>query len=141
MSNQLRPDLQVIADFIEPEARVLDIGCGQADLLAWLAAHKQVDGRGIEIDQARVQRAISKGVPVVQGDVSVDLADYPAGAYDYVILSQTLQTMRDPEKTLRELIRIGRRVVVSVPNFGHWRNRFYLAFYGKMPVTKTLRYS
>ena len=141
MSKPLRPDLTVIAEFIPEASRVLDIGCGEANLLAWLKEHKQVDGRGIEIDQARVQRAIAKGVPVVQGDVTIDLADYPDNAYDYVILSQTLQTMQDPEKTLRELIRIGKHAVVSVPNFGHWKNRLYLGFYGKMPVTKTLRYS
>jgi methionine biosynthesis protein MetW len=136
----LRPDLAVIAELIAPRARVLDVGCGDGALLKWLREEKQVDGRGIEIDQAQVNQAISSGIPVIQGDVDSDLPHYPDGAYDYVILSQTLQAMKDPRAVLLDLVRIGKKAVVSVPNFGHWKNRLYLALKGRMPVTKTLSY-
>lgn len=138
--NTLRPDLAVIASLIKPGARVLDVGCGDGQLLQWLSVNKQVDGRGIEIDQTLVHRAIAAGVPVIQGDVDSDLPHYPDASYDYVILSQTLQAMRDPRAALLDLVRIGRAAIVSVPNFGHWRNRLYLALRGRMPVTKTLTY-
>lgn len=136
----LRPDLHLIAELIAPGARVLDIGCGDGDLLAWLAAHRQVDGRGIEISQAGVNRCIARGLPVVQGDGDVDLQYYPEKAYDYAILSQTLQTLRDPAQVLKHLVRIARFAVVSVPNFGHWQNRLYLLAKGRMPVTRSLTY-
>jgi methionine biosynthesis protein MetW len=99
-----------------------------------------VDGRGIEIDQERVYRAISRGIPVIQGDVVMDLAHYPDQSYDIAVLSQTLQTMSDPRAVLEQLVRIGRKAIVSVPNFGHWRNRVQLLLRGRMPVTKTLSY-
>ncbi len=137
---QLRPDLTVIASLITPKSRVLDVGCGDGTLLDWLARHKLTDGRGIEIDQAQVHRAISLGIPVIQGDVDSDLPHYPDAAYDYVILSQTLQAMRDPRAVLLDLVRIGKKAIVSVPNFGHWKNRLHLGLFGKMPVTKTLAY-
>lgn len=140
MEVTLRPDLAVIAALIRPGARVLDVGCGEGTLLRWLRDHKQVDGRGIEIDQPLVHRAIAEGIPVIQGDVDSDLPHYPDASYDYVILSQTLQAMRDPRAVLLDLVRIGREAIVSVPNFGHWRNRLHLALYGRMPVTKTLTY-
>ena len=136
----LRPDLAVIASLIAPKARVLDVGCGEGTLLRWLRDEKQVDGRGIEINQADVNRAIAAGIPVIQGDVDSDLPHYPAGAYDYVVLSQALQAMRDPRAVLNDLVRIGKKAVVSVPNFGHWKNRLYLMLHGRMPVTKTLSY-
>lgn len=126
----LRPDLQVIASLITPNARVLDVGCGDGALLKWLRDEKQVDGRGIEINQHDVNRAISNGIPVIQGDVDSDLPHYPHAAYDYVILSQTLQAMKDPRAVLLDLVRIGKKAVVSVPNFGHWKNRFYLTAHG-----------
>ena len=140
MSHSLRPDLQVIASLIAPSARVLDVGCGDGALLTWLRDEKQVDGRGIEINQAAVNQAISNGIPVIQGDVDSDLPHYPDAAYDYVILSQTLQAMRDPRAVLLDLVRIGKKAVVVVPYFGHWKIRLYLALYGRMPVTKTLSY-
>ena len=140
MTSALRSDLAVIASLISPGARVLDIGCGDGTLLAWLRDHKSVDGRGIEIDATQVGAAIAAGIAVIQGDVNTDLPEYPAQAYDYVILSQTLQTMKDPRAVLRELMRIGKQAIVSVPNFGHWKNRLYLALLGRMPVTKTLSY-
>ncbi len=136
----LRPDLAVIASLITPGARVLDVGCGDGALLTWLRDHRQVDGRGIEIDAREVNRAISSGIAVIQGDVASDLPHYPDAAYDYVILSQTLQAMTDPRAVLLDLVRIGKKAVVSVPNFGHWKNRLYLALKGRMPVTKTLSY-
>jgi methionine biosynthesis protein MetW len=140
MTETLRPDLQTIAEFVTHGARVLDIGCGEGELLAWLKKYKNVDGRGIEIEQARVHRAIAMGIPVIQGDVDTDLPDYPTGAYDFAILSMTLQAMSDPKRVLAELTRIGKQVIVSVPNFGHWKNRLYLGIRGKMPVTRTLAY-
>lgn len=134
----LRPDLQAIAAIVPAQARVLDIGCGDGALLAALRAVKQVDGRGIELDGAKVAAAVARGLSVVQGDADADLADYPADAFDWVILSDALQAMRDPAKVVAELLRIGRRAVVSFPNFGHWRVRASLTFGGRMPVTRTL---
>lgn len=138
--NNLRPDQEVIANFIKPGARVLDVGCGEGSLLHWLRDHKQVDGRGIEINQQLVHAAIGRGIPVIQGDVASDLPHYPDQSYDYVILNQALQAMVDPVAVLNQLVRIGREAIVSVPNFGHWKNRLYLGLFGKMPVTKTLTY-
>lgn len=138
--NPLRPDLAVIASLIRPGARVLDIGCGEGDLLDWLRAHQQVDGRGIEIDQQQVHRAIARGISVIQGDVASDLPHYPDQSYDFVVLSQTLQTMKDPRAVLQQLVRIGEQAIVSVPNFGYWKNRLQLMLTGRMPVNKTLSY-
>jgi methionine biosynthesis protein MetW len=138
--SQLRADLAVIAALISEKSRVLDIGCGEGDLLYWLRDQKKVDGRGIEIDQQLVYRAIARGIPVIQGDVTSDLAHYPDQSYDYVVLSQTLQTMSDPKTVLTELVRIGKQAIVSVPNFGHWKNRLQLLLRGRMPVTKTLSF-
>ena len=140
MSDALRSDLKVIADLIPNQARVLDVGCGDGALLAWLQQYKQVDGRGIEIDAECVRKAMSHGVSVIQGDVNTDLADFPTEVFDYAILSKSLQMMKDPVHILDELLRIATCAVVSVPNFGHWRNRFYLGARGKMPVTRSLHY-
>ena len=136
--SELRADLKAIVDLIAPSSSVLDIGCGDGELLAWLTHYKLVEGRGIEIDTANVNKAIAAGVPVIQGDIETDLAFYPDRAFDVVVLSQTLQAMRDPKSVLAELLRIGKTAIVSVPNFGHWKNRLYLAFKGRMPVTNTL---
>lgn len=138
--SKLRPDLAVIASLIAPQSRVLDIGCGDGELLHWLRDDKKVDGRGIEIDQQLVHQAIARGIPVIQGDVISDLPHYPDQSYDYVVLSQTLQTMSDPRAVLEQLVRIGKQAIVSVPNFGYWKNRLQLAITGKMPVNKTLSY-
>lgn len=137
----LRADLQAIADLVPEGAKVLDIGCGEGELLGWLVANKNVDARGIEIDQPSVQKALSAGLSVIQGDVNRDLSYYPDQAYDYVILSQALQALHAPSDILDELVRIGTNVIVSVPNFGHWKNRYYLACKGRMPVTKQLTYT
>ena len=138
--NSLRPDLRAIADMIEPASSLLDVGCGEGDLLLYLQREKQVSGRGIELSQSGVNRCISRGLSVIQGDADVDLAYYPDNAYDYVVLSHTLQTLKQPKEVLKHLVRIGRHAVVSVPNFGHWRNRLYLMWNGMMPVTKNLSY-
>lgn len=137
----LRPDLQTIANLIAPRSRVLDIGCGDGALLAWLAAHKQVDGRGIEIDMSAVHQALAHGVSVVQGDVNHDLQHYPESSVDVVVLSQALQMLVAPKEVLSQLLRIGKQAIVSVPNFGHWKSRMALALGGKMPVTQQLAYS
>ncbi len=134
----IRVDLRLIADMIEPGSRVLDVGAGDGSLLAYLVHFKNVDGRGIEIDRGRVTACVQQGLPVIQGDAETDLANYPSGSFDYVILSQTLQAMRDVRGTLDQLLRIGRRAAVSFPNFGHWRVRLNLMARGRMPITPTL---
>lgn len=134
----LRPDLAVIARYVAPGSRVLDIGCGDGGLLAELRDLKQVDARGLEIDPALVERGVARGLSVVQGDADSDLADYPDKAFDYAILSQTLQTAARPDRMLDELLRVGRQAFVSFPNFAHWRTRGALLFGGRMPVTRAL---
>lgn len=134
----LRPDLAAIADAVPAGARVLDIGCGNGALLAFLRDTKGVDARGIDVSSANVAGAVARGLSVVQGDADADLSDYPDGAFDMVILSDTLQAMRSPAAVLTELVRIGSRAVVSFPNFGHWRVRASLALGGRMPVTASL---
>lgn len=136
--NGIRVDLQLIADLVDARTRVLDVGCGEGLLLDYLYHAKQVDGRGIELSMAGVQAAVSQGLSVIQGDADTDLHDYPSDAFDYVILSQTLQATRDPKGVLENLLRIGRRAIVSFPNFAYWRNRLQLAFLGRMPVTASL---
>lgn len=134
----LRPDLAAVAAAVPEGARVLDIGCGDGSLLAWLRDTKGVEGRGIELDAGDVAAAVGRGLAVVQGDADTDLADYPDDAFDVVILSNTLQAMQRPAAVLTQLLRIGRSAVVSFPNFGHWRVRLSLALGGRMPVTRSL---
>lgn len=134
----LRPDLAIIADNVAPGSRVLDVGCGDGALMVALREQKGVDARGIEIDAENVAAAVARGLSVVQGDADTDLAEYPDDAFDYAILSQTLQTTRAPHIVLDELLRIGRRAFVSFPNFAHWRVRLSLLWGGRMPVTRTL---
>lgn len=136
-----RGDHRLVADLVTPRARVLDIGCGDGELLDLLVREKQVDGRGIELSQAGVNACVARGLSVVQGDADRDLADYPDDAFDFVILSQTLQATYAPRAVLEELLRIGSNVIVSFPNFGFWRNRLQLMFQGRMPVTDYLPYS
>ncbi len=135
---KLRPDLQIIADNITPNARVLDIGCGDGALMMALRDLKQVDARGLEINPGNVASAVSKGLSVVQGDADTDLSAYPDGSFDYAVLSQTLQTTHRPDVILDELLRIGKQAFVSFPNFAHWRVRMSLLFGGRMPVTRLL---
>lgn len=130
--------LQWVADEVPPGASVLDVGCSDGLLLAWLRDEKQVDGRGIELDAARVAAAVARGLSVVQGDADRDLADFPSASVDYAILSETLQAMQRPADVLAELLRIGRRAIVAFPNFGHWRVRADLLLKGRMPVTPGL---
>ncbi|MEX2616826.1 MAG: methionine biosynthesis protein MetW [Alphaproteobacteria bacterium] len=134
----IRVDLRLIADMVDPGSRVLDIGCSEGALLAYLERHKNVDGRGIELSMAGVNTCVRNGLAVIQGDADTDLKDYPTGAFDCVVLSQTLQATRRPRAVLEELVRISRRAVVSFPNFAHWRVRLQLAIAGRMPVTGTL---
>lgn len=130
--------LQQVARQIPAGASVLDVGCSDGQLLAWLRDSKRVDGRGIELDPERVARAVARGLSVVQGDATHDLAAFPDQSVDYAILSETLQAMDAPDKVMAELVRIGRRAVVAFPNFGHWRIRADLLLKGRMPVTQSL---
>ena len=134
---RLRPDLAIIADAVPATARVLDVGCGDGELIAALR-DKGVDARGLEIDPDNVTAAIARGQSVVQGDANRDLADYPDDAFDYAILSQTLQTTERPDRVVDELLRIAPRAFVSFPNFAHWRVRLALLWNGRMPVTRLL---
>lgn len=133
-----RVDLLLVADMVEPRSRVLDVGCGDGALLRLLSEEKGVDGRGIELSQGGVNDCVAKGLSVIQGDADTDLVDYPDDAFDYVILSQTLQATRQPRRVVEQMLRIGRHAIVSFPNFGHWRIRFQVAFGGRMPVTRNL---
>ena len=134
----IRIDLRLIANLIEPGARVLDVGCGDGSLLRYLVEEKDVDGRGLEISQSGVRECLRQGLSVVQGDADTDLKNYPSGAFDYVVLSETLQTTHNPLIVLRELVRIGRFAIVSFPNFGYWLCRWQLLVRGRMPITKNL---
>jgi methionine biosynthesis protein MetW len=138
--SELRPDLAAIAAMIRPGARVLDVGCGDGALLEHLKT-KNVDGRGIEISQANVNACVARGLAVVQGDADTDLVDYPAQVFDAVILSQTIQATEKPRVVMEHLLRIGRRVAISLPNFGYWKVRLSLLGGGRMPRTRTLDYS
>lgn len=134
----IRVDLRLVADMVAPGSRVLDVGCGDGDLLYTLTHEKGVDGRGIELSMDGVRRCVAQGLSVIQGDAETDLKDYPADAFDYVILSQTLQAMRQPRAVLEHMVRIGRHAIVSFPNFGYWRIRLQLLVLGRMPMTKNL---
>ena len=133
-----RVDLVMVADMVERGARVLDVGCGDGELLRLLMETRGVDGRGIELSREGVNECVAKGLAVIQGDADTDLADYPDDAFDYVILSQTLQATRDPQEVLRQMLRVGKRAIVSFPNFAHWQVRLRLVFGGRMPETPSL---
>ncbi len=135
---ELRGDLRLAAEMIDPGSRVLDIGCGDGELLSYLTRQKDVDGRGMELSQSGVNACVRHGLSVIQGDADNDLADYPTGAFDYVVLSQTLQATRNPRAVLLHLARIGKRAIVSIPNFGHWRIRASLLTRGRLPKTALL---
>src|SRR5690242_7035481 len=137
---RLRRDLRLIAEMIEPESRVLDIGCGDGALLAYLAREKGVDARGMELSQSGVNACVRHGLSVIQGDADHDLFAFPDGAFDVVVLSQTLQATHRPRHVVEELLRIGNRAIVSFPNFGFWRIRLGLLFRGRMPVSELLNH-
>ena len=137
-SDTSRVDLLLIAEMVTPGTRVLDVGCGDGTLLRLLAEKRGVDGRGIELSQAGVNSCVAQGLAVIQGDADTDLVYYPDLAFDYAILSQTIQATYSPRDVLKQLLRIGRRAVVSFPNIGHWRVRTGLMFGGKMPTTDNL---
>lgn len=136
----IRGDHRAVARMVPEGARVLDIGCADGTLLELLVNERNVDGRGIEISQAGVNKCVERGLSAIQGDADTDLRDYPDHAFDVVIMSQTLQATRDPREVVENLLRIGRKVIISIPNFAHWRNRMQLMVLGRMPVTKYLPY-
>jgi len=136
-----RVDLLAVAEMVAPGAKVLDVGCGDGELLRLLAETRGVDGRGIELSREGVNECVAKGLAVIQGDADTDLADYPNDAFDYVILSQTLQATRQPRVVLEHMLRIGRHAIVSFPNFGHWKIRLQVGLGGHMPHTDNLPYA
>ena len=136
----MRPELELISDWIRPGARVLDLGCGDGALLAYLCAYRQVTGYGLEIDPANLVQCIQAGVNVIHADLEVGLADFGDSSFDYVIMTQTLQAVRRTEALLDEMLRVGRQGIVTFPNFGFWRCRAQIALQGLMPVVKTLPY-
>ncbi len=135
---KMKKEFKVIADLLPNNTRVLDVGCGDGSLMSLLNEEKQIEVRGLELNQENVQECIHKGLPVIQGNAETELHQFPDKSFDYVVLSQTLQAFYEPEKVLRNLLRIGKSVVISIPNFGFWKVRIKLLFFGEMPVTKTL---
>ena len=137
VAKNMRLDLRLMSQMIAPGSRVLDIGCGDGTLIEHLARTRNCDARGIEIDMAEVTHAVAHGLPVMHGDADADLEHYPDAAFDYVVLSRTLQAVERPREVLRQMLRIGTRALVSFPNFGHWQVRWQLVRSGRMPVTPT----
>ena len=135
---KMKKEFKVIADLLPNNTRVLDVGCGDGSLMSLLNEEKHIEVRGLELSQENVQECIHKGLPVIQGNAETELHQFPDKSFDYVVLSQTLQAFYEPEKVLRNLLRIGKSVVISIPNFGFWKVRIKLLFFGEMPVTKTL---
>jgi methionine biosynthesis protein MetW len=135
-----RTDFTIIGQIIEPRSKVLDLGCGEGELLAWLVENKSVIARGVEIEPVRVRKAIARGLSAYQGDINEGLADYPDEAFDYVILSQTLQETLDPRRILSEMMRVGKRAIISFPNFGHWSVRLSMLRSGQAPKTRLFPY-
>jgi len=135
---KMKKEFKVIADLLPNNTRVLDVGCGDGSLMNLLVKEKNIEVRGLELEKQNVQECIYKGLPVIQGNAETELYQFPNQSFDYVVLSQTLQAFYSPDKVLRELLRIGKSVIVSIPNFGYWKVRTSLLFFGKMPMTKTL---
>lgn len=134
----LRTDLQIISEWIHPDSRILDLGCGDGTLLQHLKEVRNATGYGIEIDHDKVVKSIANGVNVIQADLDGGLSDFDADSFDYVVMTQALQVVSYPDKLLNEMLRVGRQGIVTFPNFGHWRSRLQLGFGGRMPVTATL---
>ncbi len=138
VKHQIRYDLEIIAQLIKPNSKVLDIGCGDGELLDFLKKTKNVDARGLEISQSQVSKALSKGISAIQGDAESDLGFYPDRSFDFAILSQTLQATQKPKELLEEMLRVAEFAIVSFPNFAHFKNRFQMMVKGCMPVNKTI---
>lgn len=137
--NELRPDLAIISEWIEPGSRVLDLGCGDGTLLDYLKCERDVDGYGLEIDPGNIVACVQRGVSVIQSDLDAGLTDYfDDNSFDYVVMTQTLQAMHYPSRLLREMLRVGRQGIVTFPNFGHWQSRMQLALGGHMPISRAL---
>ena len=134
----MKQEFKIIADLIETNTRVLDVGCGDGTLMEFLKSNKQIDIRGIEISKNNVQQCIGKGLTVIEGDAEKDLSQFPDRSFDFVILSQTLQAFLNPEKVISELLRVGKKAIVTIPNFGYWKVRLHLLIKGTMPITRTL---
>ena len=134
----MKTEYKIIVDLIEEETRVLDVGCDDGTLMESLKKNKNVDARGIEISKDKVQICISKGLTVIEGNAELDLKQFPNDSFDYVVLGQTLQAFVNPEIVIKELLRVGKKAIITIPNFGHWKVRLNLLFQGTMPVTKTL---
>ena len=134
----MKTEFKLIADLIDTNTRVLDVGCGDGTLMEFLKNNKKIDVRGIEISKNNIQQCIGKGLTVIEGDAEQDLSQFPDGSFDFVILSQTLQAFLNPEKVISELLRVGKKAIVTIPNFGYWKVRLHLLMKGTMPVTRTL---
>tara|TARA_B100000989_G_scaffold39425_1_gene24996 strand:+ start:203 stop:811 length:609 start_codon:yes stop_codon:yes gene_type:complete len=134
----MRSEFKIIADILEPNKRILDVGCDNGILMELLKKSKNIDVRGIEISKEKVQICIAKGLTVIEGNAEFDLKQFPNNSFDYVLLGQTLQAFVSPEIVIKELLRVGKKAIVTIPNFGHWKVRLNLLFQGTMPVTKTL---
>ena len=134
----MKPEYKIIANIIEKNTRVLDVGCNDGSLMEFLKLNKNIDIRGIEISKEKVQTCISKGLTVIEGNAEFDLKQFPNNSFDYVVLGQTLQAFINPEAVIRELLRVGKKAIVTIPNFGHWKVRINLLVKGTMPITKSL---
>jgi methionine biosynthesis protein MetW len=134
----MKQEFKIIANLIESNTRVLDVGCGDGTLMEFLQNNKKLDIRGIEISKNNVQQCIGRGLTVIEGDAEKDLSQFPDGSFDFVILSQTLQAFLNPEKVISELLRVGKKAIVTIPNFGYWKVRLHLLIKGTMPITSTL---
>ena len=134
----MKKEFKVIADLLSDNTRVLDVGCGDGSLMSLLKKEKNIEVRGLELNQENVQQCIHKGLPVIQGNAETELHQFPDQSFDYVVLSQTLQAFLDPELVLKELLRVGKQAIVTIPNFGYWKIRLHLLLKGTMPITKTL---
>ena len=134
----MKQEFKIISDLIEKNTRVLDVGCGDGILMEYLKYNKEIDIRGIEISKDNVQKCLSKGLTVIEGDAEKDLLQFPNGSFDFVILSQTLQAFLNPEIVIKELLRVGKKAIVTIPNFGFWKVRLHLLIKGTMPITKNL---
>ena len=134
----MKHEFKIIADLIENNSRVIDVGCGDGVLMDFLKKNKNIDVRGLELSKEKVQKCISKGLTVIEGNAESDLQQFPDHSFDYAILSQTLQAFLNPEIVINELLRVGKKAIVTIPNFGYWKVRFHLLFRGTMPITETL---